>query len=81
MPKSNKAASPKSPQEAAGSGKRNSKAEYVGLMSWLAQSDNRNIISGAAGAAQNHGGMASGKLVVSKSQGRVIPLFILSPLH
>jgi hypothetical protein len=64
------------PQEAAGSGKRNPKAEYLALMTWLSQSENRNIISGAAGAAQNNGGMASGKLVVSKSQGHVIQILI-----
>jgi hypothetical protein len=43
-------------------------------MTWLSNSDHRNIITGAAGAAQNNGGMASGKIVVNKSQGHVIPL-------
>jgi hypothetical protein len=43
-------------------------------MTWLSDADNRNIITGAAGAAQNNGGMNSGKTVVSKSQGHVFPL-------
>jgi hypothetical protein len=59
---------------AVSAGKRNSKAEYVHLMTWLSDADHRNIITGAAGAAQNNGGMNSGKVVVSKSQGHVISL-------
>jgi hypothetical protein len=53
--------------------KRDAKAEYIALMTWLSDCDNRNIISGAAGAAQNNGGMNTSKLVVSKAQGHVIP--------
>lgn len=70
--------SAKSPEVGAVSAaKRNSKAEYVHLMTWLSDADHRNIITGAAGSAQNNGSMNSGKLVVSKSQGHVISPFLL----
>jgi hypothetical protein len=65
MPSKKIAAAPASSQEVAGPAKRDSKAEYLALMTWLSNSEHRNIITGAAGAAQNNGGMASGKLVVS----------------
>jgi hypothetical protein len=74
MPSKKIAAAPASSQEVAGPAKRDSKAEYLALMTWLSNSEHRNIITGAAGAAQNNGGMASGKLVVSKAQGHIIPL-------
>lgn len=72
-----KAASPAAASpDGAGTGgkKRDAKTEYIALMTWLSDCDNRNIISGAAGSAQNNGGMTSGKNVVSKAQGHVIPL-------
>jgi hypothetical protein len=69
MPPRRTAASPEGDQK-----KRNARAEYLCLLTWLSNADNRNIITGAAGAAQNNGGMNSGKTVVSKSQGHVIPL-------
>lgn len=76
MPRQNKAASAAASPDGAGTGgkKRDAKAEYIALMTWLSNCDNRNIISGAAGSAQNNGGMNSSKLVVSKAQGHVIPL-------
>jgi hypothetical protein len=38
-------------------------------LSWLSVPENRNIVTGAAGSAQNGGGLSSGKVVTSKDAG------------
>ena len=39
------------------------------MLSWLSFADNRNIVTGAAGSAQNGGGMSGSKVVTSKDAG------------
>jgi hypothetical protein len=49
--------------------KRNYAHEETAVLSWLSVPENRNIVTGAAGSAQNGGGLAGSKLVTSKDAG------------
>jgi hypothetical protein len=48
---------------------RNYQLEETAVLSWLSVPENRNIVTGAAGSAQNGGGLSSGKVVTSKDAG------------
>jgi hypothetical protein len=52
--------------------KRNRQQEETAVLAWLAVPENRNIVTGAAGSAQNNGGLASKTCVVSKDTGWVM---------
>jgi hypothetical protein len=68
---------PRKPKTAAAAGaaaaaagpSRNYQLEETAVLQWLAVPENRNIVTGAAGAAQNGGGLSSGKIVTSKDAG------------
>jgi hypothetical protein len=49
--------------------KRNYALEETAVLSWLSNADNRNIVTGAAGSAQNGGGLSGSKVVTSKDAG------------
>jgi hypothetical protein len=49
--------------------RRNYALEETAVLTWLANVDNRNIVTGAAGSAQNGGGLAGSKVVTSKDAG------------
>jgi hypothetical protein len=49
--------------------KRNKQQEETAVLAWLAVEANRNIVTGAAGSAQNKGGLAGNSVVVSKDAG------------
>jgi hypothetical protein len=49
--------------------RRNYAHEELAVLSWLSNPDNRNIVTGAAGSAQNSGGLSGSKIVTSKDAG------------
>jgi hypothetical protein len=49
--------------------RRNYAHEELAVLSWLSNPDNRNIVTGAAGCAQNGGGLSGSKVVTSKDAG------------
>ncbi len=49
--------------------RRNYGLEETAVLSWLSNADNRNIVTGAAGSAQNGGGLSGSKVVTSKDAG------------
>ena len=49
--------------------RRNYALEETAVLTWLANPDNRNIVTGAAGSAQNGGSLAGSKVVTSKDTG------------
>ena len=55
--------------QSAESKKRNYQHEETAVLSWLSITDNRNIVTGAAGSAQNGGGLSGSKVVTSKDAG------------
>jgi hypothetical protein len=63
---------PKSgPGAEASTAKRKRQQEETAILAWLSVEANRNIVTGAAGSAQNKGGLAGNSVVVSKDAGWV----------
>jgi hypothetical protein len=56
-------------EEASSAVKRKRQQEETAILSWLSIEANRNIVTGAAGSAQNKGGLAGNSVVVSKDTG------------
>lgn len=63
--------SPTSTSATTSSEKRNKQQEETAVLAWLSVEANRNIVTGAAGSAQNKGGLAGSSVVVSKDAGWV----------
>jgi hypothetical protein len=49
--------------------RRNYAHEELAVLAWLSNPDHRNIVTGAAGSAQNGGGLSGSKCVTSKDAG------------